>query len=190
MTQTPNANLFVDTDTLTGELRPIRRAVVSLGSNLGERISSLQSAIDSLADTPDVFVTAVSPVYETDPIDSPEWAEDFLNVVVLVDTTVEAHTLLDRTLAIEDALGRERGEEPNAPRTMDVDLIVVGDQVCADESLELPHPRAHERAFVLIPWLDVDPDATIPGKGRVADLVPALADQGVRRRDDIELQHQ
>ena len=90
MTETPNPNI-VDTDTLTGEMHPIRRAVLSLGSNLGERMASLQGAVDSLADTPDVWVTAVSSVYETDPVDCPPRApKDFLNAVVLIDTTLPA----------------------------------------------------------------------------------------------------
>lgn len=183
MTQTPNANLFIDSDTLTGELRPIRRAVLSLGSNLGERTQSLQSALDSLADTPDVFVTAVSPVYETTPVDSPDGAEDYLNVIVVVDTTLDARMLLERTRAIEEAFGRERGPVRNAPRTLDVDLIVFGDQVSSDADLEIPHPRAHQRAFVLAPWADVDPNAEIPGKGKVRDLLTRVGLAGVHRLD-------
>src|SRR3954464_4526103 len=126
VTETPNPNI-VDTDTLTGEMRPIRRAVLALGSNLGERMASLQGALNALADTPDVWITAVSPVYETEPVDSPPDAKTFLNAVVLIDTTLAASRLMDRALAIEDAFARERGDVPNAPRTLDVDLIVVGD---------------------------------------------------------------
>ena len=90
MTETPNPNI-IDADTLTGEMRPIRRAVLALGSNLGERMASLQGAVDALADTPDVWVTAVSPVYETEPVDCPRTApKTFLNAVVLIDTTLAA----------------------------------------------------------------------------------------------------
>src|SRR3954464_4545020 len=116
VTETPNPNI-VDTDTLTGEMRPIRRAVLALGSNLGERMASLQGALNALADTPDVWITAVSPVYETEPVDCPPEAKTFLNAVVLIDTTLAASRLMDRALAIEDAFARERGEVPNAPRT-------------------------------------------------------------------------
>ena len=105
-------------------MHPIRRAVISIGSNLGERRNNLQGAVDSLADTPEVWVTAVSPVYETEPVDAPEGSKDFLNAIVLLDTTLSARTLLERALAIESAYGRERGGERNAPRTLDVDLIV------------------------------------------------------------------
>src|SRR6476619_3374296 len=137
VTETPNPHI-VDADTLTGEMRPIRRAVLSLGSNLGERFASLQGAVNALADTPDVWITEVSPVYETEPVDAPAGSESFLNAVVLLDTTLAATRLLDRAHAIEDAFGRDRstGEE-NAPRTLDVDLIVVGDRRGLDDSLRL-----------------------------------------------------
>src|SRR5437868_15485245 len=99
MTETPNPHI-IDSDTLTGEMRPIRRAVISLGSNLGERLTSLQGAVNALADTPDVWVTGVSPVYETEPVDAPEGSESFLNAVVLLDTTLAATQLTDRAQAI------------------------------------------------------------------------------------------
>ena len=186
MTETPNPNI-IDTDTLTGEMHPIRRTVLALGSNLGERLANLQGAVDSLADTPEVWVTAVSPVYETRPVDSPEGAKDFLNAVVLIDTTLSARTLLDRALAIEDAFGRERTGERGEPRTLDVDLIVVGDRRANDENLVLPHPKAHERAFVLAPWNDVEADAEIPDYGTVAELLEKVGSEGVIRRDDVAL---
>lgn len=187
MTETPNPYI-VDADTLTGEMRPIRRCVLSMGSNIGDRMQKLQGGLDSLADTPEVWVTEVSPVYETEPVDSPEGAEHFLNVVVLVDTTLPAHRLLDRALAIESAFGRQRGDIMNAPRALDVDLIVVGDRRADDEALKLPHPRAHERAFVLAPWADIEPDAEIPGIGPIVELLEKVGRAGVVRRDDIALE--
>jgi 2-amino-4-hydroxy-6-hydroxymethyldihydropteridine diphosphokinase len=186
MTETPNPNI-VDTDTLTGEMHPIRRCVLSIGSNLGDRLNNLQGAVDALADTPDVWLTAVSRVYSTDPVDAPADSQEFLNAVVLLDTTLAARTLLDRALAIEDAYGRERSNVTGAPRTLDVDLIVVGDRRADDEHLVLPHPKAHERAFVLAPWHDVDPEATLPGTGPVADLLEKTSDQVVSVRDDLTL---
>lgn len=189
MTETPNPNI-IDADTLTGEMRPIRRAVLALGSNLGERMSSLQGAVDAIADTPDVWVTAVSPVYETEPVDSPQDAKHYLNAVVLLDTTLAAHRLLERALAVEDAYDRERNEVPNSPRTLDVDLIVVGDRRADDEALRLPHPRAHERAFVLQPWHDVEPDAVLPGAGAVKELLDGIDGSGIARRDDLALELQ
>jgi 2-amino-4-hydroxy-6-hydroxymethyldihydropteridine diphosphokinase len=186
VTETPNPNI-VDTDTLTGEMHPIRRCVLAIGSNLGERLNNLQGAVNTLADTPDVWVTAVSPVYETAPVEAPEGSRDFLNAVVLADTTLSARTLLERALAVEDAYGRERSTEPNAPRTLDVDLILVGDREAKDDDLVLPHPKAHERAFVLAPWHDVEPDAMLLDRGPVAELLEKVVDQVITRRDDLNL---
>jgi 2-amino-4-hydroxy-6-hydroxymethyldihydropteridine diphosphokinase len=176
----------LDADTMTGGMRPIRQAVLSLGSNLGERHAKLQGAVSALEDTPEVTVVAISSVYETDPVDAIEGSGKFLNAVVLIDTTLTVHTLLDRALAIEDAFGRERSE-PGAPRTLDVDLIVVGPRVADDESLKLPHPRAHERGFVLVPWLEIDPEGEIPGRGFVADLLEGIDTKGVHKREDLEI---
>lgn len=187
MTESPNPHI-VDADSLTGEMHPIRRGVISLGSNLGERAASLQGAVDSLADTPDVWVTAVSPVYETEPVDAPGGSEPFLNAVVLFDTTLSAHVLLERALAVEAAYGRERSGTPNEPRTLDVDLIVLGDRRCDDADLVLPHPKAAERSFVLVPWLDLEPDAEIPGVGLVADLLEKTGREGVELCEDVELE--
>ncbi len=187
MTEVPNPNI-IDADTLTGEMRPIRRAVLGLGSNLGDRLDYLQGAVQSLADTPEVWVTEVSPVYETDAVGSPDDSPTFLNAVVLIDTTLSANRLLDRAQAIEDAFERERSEVQNAPRTLDVDLIVVGDKRIDEPHLRLPHPRAAERAFVLRPWLDVEPDAEIPGVGAVSVLLEKVGESGVRRRDDLVLE--
>jgi|SRR4051794_10225369 len=192
MTETPNPHI-VDSDTLTGEMRPIRRAVLSLGANLGERLTSLQGAVHAIADTPDVWVTGVSPVYETEPVDCPPGADTFLNAVVLIDTTLAASRLLDRAHAIEDAFGRERGPdiEVNAPRTLDVDVIVVGDRRGDEETLLLPHPRAAERAFVLQPWYDIEPDAVLPDHGPIGDLLEKAPDRdGLKLRDDLVLQTQ
>ncbi len=184
MTETPNPNL-VDADSLTGEMHPIRRVVVALGSNLGERFAAIQGAVDALADTPDFFVTGVSPVYETEPVDSPEGAQTFYNAIVLADTTLPAARLMERALAVEDAFSRERSEVRNAPRTLDVDLVVVGDRRADDDFLRLPHPRAHTRAFVLQPWHDLEPDAVFPDRGPIADLLAALDCSGITKRDDL-----
>ncbi len=186
MTETPNPNI-IDADTLTGEMRPIRRVVLSLGSNLGERLSTLQGAVDAIADTPDVWVTRVSPVYETAPVDCPPGSDSFLNAVVLADTTLAANRLMDRAQAIEDAYDRERSDVPNSPRTLDVDLIVVGDRRSDTESLSLPHPRAAQRAFVLKPWYDLEPDAELPGYGTVAELLAQVDLDSVTLREDLTL---
>ncbi len=186
MTESPNPNI-IDPDTLTGEMRPIRPVVLSLGSNVGERFANLQGAVNSLADTPEVHVVAVSSVYETEPVDAPDGSGDFLNAVLLADTTLSVATLLDRAKAVESAYGRDRGER-HSPRTLDVDLVVVGDRLSDTPELTLPHPRAHDRVFVLLPWHEVDELAQIPGKGKVADLLAGLDTSGVVRRDDLQLE--
>ena len=186
MTETPNPHI-VDADTLTGEMHPIRRCVLAIGSNLGDRMGSLQGAVNSLADTPEVWLTAVSPVYETEAVDAPEGSKKFLNAVILIDTTLSARTLLERALAVEDAFGRERTGVRGEPRTLDVDLVVVGDRRANDEDLVLPHPKAHERAFVLAPWRDVEPDAELPDFGPVAKLLEQVGDQGIVKREDLSL---
>lgn len=185
MTESPTPYVL-DADTMTGGMRPIRQAVLAFGSNLGDRINRLQGGVAALEDTPEVTIVAISSVYETDPVGAPEGSHKFLNAVVLIDTTLTVHTLLDRALAIEDAFGRERSE-PNAPRTLDVDLVVVGDRIADDEQLKLPHPRAHERGFVLVPWLEIDPEGEIPGRGFVADLISDVDTDGVNRREDLEI---
>ncbi len=173
----------IDADTLSG-MKPLRKVVYSLGSNLGDRLNNLQGAVDALRDTPDVIVVDVSSVYETDPVGGPEDSPNFLNLVVVAETTLEPRTLLERALAIEDAYGRERGEKW-APRTLDVDLIMVGNTSSDVEDLRLPHPLAGERAFVLLPWLEIDAKGEIPGVGKVADLAGQVSGDGVVRRDDL-----
>lgn len=185
MTESPTPYVL-DADTMTGGMRPIRQAVLAFGSNLGDRHGKLQGGVSALEDTPEVTVVGISSVYETDPIGATDGSDKFLNAVVLIDTTLTVHTLLDRALAIEDAFGRERSE-PGAPRTLDVDLIIVGDRIADDEQLILPHPRAHERGFVLVPWLEIDPEGEIPGKGFVADLISGVDTTGVIKREDLEI---
>jgi 2-amino-4-hydroxy-6-hydroxymethyldihydropteridine diphosphokinase len=163
-----------------------RRAVLALGSNLGDRRQNLQGAIDGLFAAPGLGFRAVSPVYETRPVGGPG-QPDYLNAVIAVETALPARAILDRAHRVEDALRRVR-EVHWGPRTLDVDLIVVGDEVSDDPELTLPHPRAHERAFVLAPWRDIEPDAEIPGRGRVTDLLAAIGLDGVRRAAGSELQ--
>ncbi len=159
------------------------RAVVAFGANLGDREGTIAAATRRLADTPGVRVVAVSPVYETaavklDGVD--ETAPRYLNGVLVIETELEPHALLDVLQRIELEHGRTR-ETRWGDRTLDLDLIDVDGIELADDRLVLPHPRAWERAFVLQPWLDVDPDAEIPGRGRIADLRAATTDEVVRR---------
>ncbi|MDT9680931.1 2-amino-4-hydroxy-6-hydroxymethyldihydropteridine diphosphokinase [Streptomyces sp. TRM76323] len=164
-----------------------RLAVLSLGGNLGNRLENLQGAIDALEDTPGVRVKAVSPVYETEPWGvEPDAQPPYLNAVVVVKTTLPPSSLLERAHAVEEAFDRVRTERWGA-RTVDVDIVTYADEVSDDPALTLPHPRAHQRAFVLRPWLDVEPEAQLPGAGRVADLLAGVAQEGVTVRGDLEL---
>jgi 2-amino-4-hydroxy-6-hydroxymethyldihydropteridine diphosphokinase len=131
------------------------RAYLGIGTNLGDRVAHLQGAVDGLAATPDVDVVAVSPVYETAPVGGPE-QPDYLNAVVGVDTTLSPRELLVLAHRLEAEADRVR-EEHWGPRTLDVDLLLVGDQEVAEPDLVVPHPRMTERAFVLVPLADLDP---------------------------------
>ncbi|TDU90538.1 2-amino-4-hydroxy-6-hydroxymethyldihydropteridine diphosphokinase [Kribbella voronezhensis] len=188
MTETPSPHV-IDADTLSGGLKPIRQVILSLGSNLGDREANLQGAVDALRDTPDVVVVDVSPVYETEPIGGPDESGPYLNIVLLADTTLAVETLLDRAHAVEQAFGRERSVK-GAPRTLDVDLITYGKKEISTDELTVPHPRAHERAFVLAPWLDIESDAVLPGVGPVADLLAKVGTDGVKRLDDLTIEAQ
>ena len=158
--------------------------VLALGSNLGDRQDILQGAVDAIVGLPGVRVTAVSPVYETVPVGGPA-QPDYLNAVVLADAARPARELLDRLHEIEAAFDRVRMVRWG-PRTLDIDVIDFGGERSDDPGLTLPHPRAHERAFVLGPWRDVDPDAALPGRGPVAELL-AEADRSGLRRSDLSL---
>jgi len=160
-------------------------AVLSVGSNVGDRLGHLRGCVRGFGGV----VTAVSPVYETAP-----WGgvaqQPFLNAVLLVaDDTADAAEWLRRGQDQESRAGRTR-EVRWGPRTLDVDVVCVDDVRSADPVLTLPHPHAHERAFVLVPWLAADPGAVLPGRGPVKHLVdalPAAERDGVCRRDDLVL---
>lgn len=156
-----------------------RRLVFGLGSNLGDRLRNLQGAVDALFDTPGLVFIAISPVYETKPVGGPP-QPDYLNAVLVAATALAPRAVLERTRSAERAFQRTRGIRWG-PRTLDIDIIMYGEEFSDDAELILPHPRAHERAFVLLPWLDADPGAELPGRGRVADLAAGLAASGVRR---------
>jgi 2-amino-4-hydroxy-6-hydroxymethyldihydropteridine diphosphokinase len=158
--------------------------VLALGSNLGDRQDILQGAVDAIVGLPGVRVTAVSPVYETVPVGGPA-QPDYLNAIVLADAARPARELLDRLHEIEAAFDRVRVVRWG-PRTLDIDVIDFGGERSDDPELTLPHPRAHERAFVLGPWRDVDPDAALPGRGPVAELL-AEADRSGLRRSNLSL---
>jgi dihydroneopterin aldolase/2-amino-4-hydroxy-6-hydroxymethyldihydropteridine diphosphokinase len=148
------------------------RAVLALGANLGDRRATLQSAVEALAAIGGVVVTAVSPIVETHPVGGPA-QPDYLNAVVLVDTTLSPHELLSACQRIELDHGRVRAVRWEA-RTLDIDIVAYGDVVTTEDILQLPHPRAAQRAFVLAPWAAVDPDAALPGPDSSPTLVHEL----------------
>lgn len=181
------ASVVQQVDAADATLHNPKRAVISLGSNLGNRLETLQGAIDALEDTPGVRVKAVSPVYETEPWGvEPGSQPSYFNAVVLVKTTLPPSSLLERAHAVEEAFHRVRDERWGA-RTLDVDIVAYADVVSDDPTLTLPHPRAHERAFVLAPWHDVEPQAQLPGHGPVSGLLAGVTRIGVEPRADLEL---
>ncbi|MEU4970184.1 2-amino-4-hydroxy-6-hydroxymethyldihydropteridine diphosphokinase [Streptomyces smyrnaeus] len=181
------ASVVQQVDAADTTLHNPKTAVLSIGSNLGNRLESLQSAVDALADTPGLKVMAVSPVYETEPWGvAPDSQPSYFNAVVVVRTTLPPGSLLERGHAIEEALERVR-EERWGPRPIDVDIVAYQGVVSDDPQLTLPHPRAHERAFVLVPWRDVDPAAEVPGHGSVEELLAELGTEGITARPDLEL---
>ena len=149
------------------------RAYVGLGANLGDREAMLRSALEQLAAEPGIEVVAVSKLRDTDPVgitDQPR----FLNAAAAVETGLSARDLLDRLLGIERRLGRTREGPRFGPRTIDLDLLLYGDEQIDDPGLEVPHPRLHERLFALEPLADLDPDLVVPGRGALADIVAGL----------------
>ena len=161
------------------------KATISLGSNLGDRFQYLQNALDSINAVTGTQVHSVSPVFETDPVGGPEQGQ-YLNAVAVVKTILSPEQFLAATQQIELEQNRERNEHWG-PRTLDIDLLAMDTEVRSSPELELPHPRAHERAFVLLPWSLLDPDFVIPGKASVSELLDGLDAQGVRIRNDLEL---
>jgi 2-amino-4-hydroxy-6-hydroxymethyldihydropteridine diphosphokinase len=159
------------------------RAVIAYGANLGDREATIDAAARELADAEGVELVAVSPVYESaaiklDGVDHD--APGYLNGVLVVETGLDPHALLDVLQRIEHEHGRVR-EVRWGDRTLDLDLIDFGGLELHDERLDLPHPRAWQRAFVLAPWHDVDPDAAIPGRGPIARLLAEASDEVHRR---------
>lgn len=155
------------------------RAVVALGSNLDDPEAQVRRAFGEIAGLPGTRLLARSSLYRTAPVgfaDQPR----FVNACALVETALDPRALLAGLLAIEKAHGRVR-DVPNGPRTLDLDIVLHGQSQVHEPGLSLPHPRAHERAFVLAPLLEVWPDAIIPGRGPAASFRDAVAHQPVER---------
>ncbi|WP_324779104.1 2-amino-4-hydroxy-6-hydroxymethyldihydropteridine diphosphokinase [Thiobacillus sedimenti] len=152
-------------------------ATIGLGANLNDPAAQVEYALAELGRLPGTRLVARSGLYASAPVgyvDQP----DFINAVAQVETTLAPRALLAALLDIEHRHGRERSFR-NAPRTLDLDLLLYGAAQFHEDGLTLPHPRMHERAFVLLPLLEIDPDTVIPGRGRAADRLPACSGQGV-----------
>ena len=143
------------------------QAFLALGSNLGDRLANLQRAVDLLAGVAGIEVVRSSRVYETEPVGPPQ--PDYLNAAIEIRTSLTPGELLPACLGVEDALGRVRAERWG-PRTIDVDVLTYGDEDVDEPDLTIPHPRMHERGFVLVPLLELTADPRLPGGRHVADL--------------------
>ena len=148
-------------------------AYVGLGANLGDREATIHAALDALAAEDGIEVVAVSTLRETEPVGVGSQPL-FLNGAAELRTTLSARELLDRLLAAEQRFGRTRVPGEHGPRTLDLDLLLYGDERIDEPGLTVPHSRLHERRFALEPLLDLDPELAIPGRGRVADLLAGL----------------
>jgi 2-amino-4-hydroxy-6-hydroxymethyldihydropteridine diphosphokinase len=155
-----------------------RTAYIGLGANQGELVESLKAALDSLRSLEQSELIAVSAFYKSAPVDAS--GPDYLNAVAKLETSLEPYGLLLHLLDIELILGRKRrGQKKNAPRNVDLDLLLLGEMIIQSTPLTLPHPRLHQRAFVLKPLLDLSPDLRIPGQGAAADFLKAVSHQRV-----------
>ena len=159
------------------------RAYVALGANIGEPVKHLRAAVADMTALPDTLIVARSSLYRSAPVGLLN-QPDFINAVVALDTALAPLALLRQLLAIEACHGRVRSV-PNPPRTLDLDLLLYGDRQHDDPELILPHPRMHERAFVLLPLLEIAPDAQIPKLGAARNFLPGVAGQSILRSEPM-----
>jgi len=152
------------------------QACIGLGANLGDAAAAVQSALQALDALPKTRLLRASRLYRT-----PAWGKTdqpaFVNAAAVLDTGLDARALLDAMLAIERDFGRDRaadGSDRWGARTLDLDLLLYGDQVIDEAGLHVPHPHLHERAFALVPLVEIAPDLVIPGRGRASDIVAAM----------------
>jgi 2-amino-4-hydroxy-6-hydroxymethyldihydropteridine diphosphokinase len=145
-------------------------AYLGIGSNVGDRVAFCRAAVDALRDHPHVEVDATSSLYETSPLGGPP-QRSFVNLVVRIRTSLDARSLLEDVKRIERQLGREPNEMRWGPRVVDLDILVYDDEKIVEPDLEIPHPRMTQRRFVLVPLLEIDPDAADPWGSRYADAL-------------------
>jgi len=162
----------------TGDGSPVT-AFVALGSNIGDSVERIRSGLRRLAALPQTRVARASSLYRNPPAGYRE-QPDFINAAAQLETQLSPRALLERLLDIERAEGRVRAM-PNGPRTLDLDIVLYGDRVIDEPGLTIPHPRMCERAFVLVPMVEIAPDAIVPGKGRVDGLLAAVDATGLAK---------
>jgi len=155
------------------------RVYVALGSNLDDPVAQVRAGAQALGKLPGTRLVCCSSLYRTAPVGVTE-QPDFINAVCAADTSLPASAFLQALLEIERTHGRQR-DIPGGPRTLDLDLLLYGDQVCHEPGLTLPHPRLHERAFVLYPLSEIAPGLSIPGRGQVETLRAGCAGQAIER---------
>ena len=160
---------------------PVTLAYVGLGANLGDPKKAIREALAALRALPQTRMDAVSSLYLSAPVDA--GGNDYVNAVARLHTSLRAHELLTGLQGVEQNFGRERPFR-NAPRTLDLDLLLYGEQCIHDAALEVPHPRMMARAFVLLPLLELDAGIIVPGMGQARDFLPAVHDQPIRRLDE------
>ena len=146
-------------------------AYIGIGSNVGDRQAFCRRAVDALSSSPGVHVTATSSLYETSPLGGPP-QRSFINMVVRVETDLNARGLLKACQAIEKVLGREPSDIRWGPRVLDLDILLYGEEKIVEPDLEIPHPRLSTRRFALVPLLEIDPEIADPREGRFADSLP------------------
>jgi len=156
-------------------------AFIGLGANIGDARAAVTQAIDAIGRLAGTSITGRSSLFRTAPVDA--GGDDYVNAVVRVETSLAAEDLLAHLQELEHGAGRER-PFPNAPRTLDLDLLLFGDRRIATDRLQVPHPRMTGRAFVLIPLLQIDPFIAIPGKGPAHGFVPQVAGQAIAKIPD------
>ena len=154
------------------------RASIGIGANLGDAVQTVQAAIAAIAALPDTALIAASSLYTSAPVDSS--GDDYVNAVIQVETGFTAEALLTALQTLENQHGRERPYR-NAPRTLDLDVLLYGNQEISSATLQVPHPRMHERAFVLLPLTEIAPETRIPGIGAALYLLESVSDQRIRK---------
>ena len=168
---------------LGAKLGHFSRALIALGSNLESPVSQVRRALDELDALPESRLLACSSLYRSAPVGKTN-QPDFINAVVEIETTLSPHGLLKILLEIEQNHGRVRGL-PNDPRTLDLDMLMYDELVCNEGGLILPHPRMHQRAFVLVPLMEISKDFFIPSRGSVAELLSACSNQRLEREQNL-----